>query len=598
MYCHRALLCLALAGCVSTPVGNQNKLKPGTWVEAKGRMVNGKPIVDEIDELPRTESDKAEKVEITAAAKPLSATELQVVGVKLKTDAETEYESEDKKAIDPYMPKDGEWVRAKLRSKDGQFKLRTIRKSEAREQFKIEGELSEIDSADSEIVVGGISLPFVQGASIGTLNDRASDDPLALFKADDQKGVPFTIQATESLFLGGSGSADYTEENDYDLDRTTERDQQKMGGSFALDLLYLFPDKSSYAIFEGSASRNDTENDNIERADTSTDNYQVTRAAVSLAVAERVQLLVGRTDFEDEREWLFDRTMDGFRAIYNDGPWRFDLGEAIGRDVLSTNNDTTDTTLGVTMVRYRITPDWWIGSYLLVREDDTAIDHEPVLFGLRSIDEQKYGLSHSAELGFARGHSRWAINNNNSTNDEQADSTEDIDGWAFDVMAKYTFENEWRPNVLLGYAYGSGEKDSSPQMGYRQSGYNDNNAKIGGVTSIRYYGDVFRPELSNIAILTAAASFRPFENAALSFIYHTYVQDYASQTQPLNDLRIGTGSVPNGRDPDLGSEVDLVFGYRGGLWTAEAVLGRFEPGPAFDGLDPATKFDLTIRFSF
>ena len=54
MYRHQALLCLALAGCISAPGGNQAKLKVGTWIEAKGRMVNGKPIVDEIDELERT----------------------------------------------------------------------------------------------------------------------------------------------------------------------------------------------------------------------------------------------------------------------------------------------------------------------------------------------------------------------------------------------------------------------------------------------------------------------------------------------------------------------------------------------------------------
>jgi hypothetical protein len=98
---------------------------------------------------------------------------------------------------------------------------------ENRDQFKVEGELGEIDTADSEIVVGGIRMPFIPGASIGTLGDRASDDPLALFKADDQKGVPFTIQATESLFLGGSGSFDYTQEDEYDLDKTNERDQQQ-----------------------------------------------------------------------------------------------------------------------------------------------------------------------------------------------------------------------------------------------------------------------------------------------------------------------------------------------------------------------------------
>lgn len=561
-------------------------------------MVNGRPVVDEIDELERTESDKPEKVEITAAAKPLSATQLELIGLKFAVDEETEYEAANKDPISPFQPTDGEWLRVKLRNKDNTVKVRTIRKSETREQFKVEGELSKVESADSEIVVGGIRLPFQQGASIGVLGDRASDDPLALFKADDQKGVPFSIQASENLFLGGSASVDYTDEEEYDLDRTSERDQSQVSESFNIDALWLFDDKASYAIFEAGAGRNDNYNDNPTRADTTNETVQITRGALSLAVAERIQLLVGRTDFEDEKEWLFDRTMDGFRAIYNEADWRLDVGAAVGRDFAAPTNNTDNTKLMMSMLRYRMSPDWWLGAYLIKREDDNARDHEPVLFGVRSIDDPKVGFGHWAELGFARGHSRWAINDGGPIDDEVANNVENIEGWAFDVLARYTFEDDYRASFALGYAYGSGERDSSATQGYRQSGFNDNNAKLGGVTSIRYYGDVFRPELANVAILTAAASFRPMTNTSLSAIYHTYLQDYASQTAPLNDLRIGTGSIPNGIDPDLGWELDLVLGYRAGLLTVEAVLGHFEPGPAFDGQDAATKFDVTARISF
>ncbi len=592
------LTCLLLSSCVATEQSTAAKLQLGTWIEAKGRMVNGRPVVDEIDELPRGSSDKTEKVEIIAAAKPVSATELEVVGLRFSADSETEYESADKQAIQPFQPADGEWLLLKLRNKDNAFKVRTIRKSEVREQFKVEGELSQIRAADSEIVVGGIRLPFQQGASIGTLGDRSSDDPLALFKADDQKGVPFSIQASENLFLGGSASLSYTDKEEYDLDRTTERDSASASESLNLDALWLFNDKASYAIFEAGAGRSDTNNDNPTRADTTNESLQITRGALSLAVAERVQLLVGRTDFEDEKEWLFDRTLDGFRAIYNDSDWRVDVGAAIGRDFAAPANNTDGTELYMSLIRYRMSADWWLGGYVLKREDHTAHDHEPVLFGLRSIDDPKVGLGHWAELGFARGHSRWGINDGGPINDEVAAQVEDVNGWAFDLLGRYTFDNDLRPSLQFGYAYGSGEKDSSSVQGYRQSGFNDNNAKLGGVTSIRYYGDVFRPELANIAILTAAASFRPLPNTSITAVYHTYLQDFASQTAPLNDLRIGAGSIPNGRDPNLGWELDLVFGYRAGLLTVETILGHFEPGPAFDAQEPATKFDLTARISF
>lgn len=579
-----------------------NRIRPGTWVEAKGRMINGKPIVDEIDELERTESDKKDKIEITAQAKPTGKGELELVGLPLKTDAETEYENDKKEPIDPYDPADGEWVRAKLRNKDGEYKLRTLRKSEVREQFKVVGELDSINQADFELSVGGIRMPYQQGVSVGSLGDRASDDPLALFKADDQKGVPFSIRATENLFLGGSGTLEYTDEDEYDLDRTTERDQWSTGATANIDALWLFNDKASYAIFEAGFGRSDTYNDNPTRADTTNEVAQINRAAVSLAVAPQVQLIVGRTDFEDEKEWLFDRTLDGFRGIYDNGEWRFDVGGAVGRDIGSPTNNTENTQLLISMLRYRMTPDWWIGGYVLGRDDQTLLDHEPLLLGLRSIDDPKVGFGHWAEFGIARGHSRWGTNPGGPpagpANGALLDEREDIDGWCFDLLAKYTWDNDYRPCILLGYAYGSGERDSASTQGYRQSGYNDNNAKLGGVTSFRYYGDVFRPELANIVVTTAAFSFRPIPNTSLTAVYHTYLQDYAAQSGPLSDLRIGNGSAPNGRDPDLGSEIDLVLGYRANLLTVEFLFGRFEPGPGFDAQNPATKFDVTARISF
>lgn len=597
-----AILCLLLAGCVSNEQDGLKRIRPGTWIEAKGRVVNGRPIVDEIDELERTDSDKKEKVEITAAATPKGKGELEVIGLLLKADAETEYENDQKELIDPYDPVAGEWVRAKLRNKDGEYKLRTLRKSEVREQFKVVGELDSISAADFELSVGGIRMPYQQGVSVGALGDRASDDPLALFKADDQKGVPFSVRASENLFLGGSGTLEYTDEEEYDLDRTTERDQVSTGATANLDALWLFDDKASYAIFEAGFGRSDTYQDSPTRPDRTNESAQINRAAVSLAVAPRVQVLVGRTDFEDEKEWLFDRTLDGFRGIYDDGDWRFDVGAAVGRDIGSQPNNTENTQLYITMLRYRMTPDWWIGSYVLGRDDQTVLDHEPLLVGLRSIDDPKTGFGHWAELGMARGHTRWGNNPGGPpggpSNSAVLDDRQDIDGWCFDLLAKYTFDNDYRPCFVLGYAYGSGEKDSNSSQGYRQSGYQDNNAKIGGVTSFRYYGDVFRPELANVVVTTAAASIRPLPNTSLTAVYHTYLQDFAGQDVPITDLRVGSGSVPNGRDADLGWEIDLVFGYRANLFTVEFLFGRFEPGPGFDAQDPTTKFDVTARISF
>lgn len=591
------ILLLPLAGCVATDQDGFEKLRKGSWIEAKGRMVEGKPVVDEIDELERSESDKADKIEVTGQTTASTPTQLELLGLRLQPDKDTEYEDADKKKVDRFVPATGEWLRVKLRNKDDEFKLRTVRKSDAREQFKVEGEIVALDAEKSMLSVGGIQMPLAPNSSVTMLGERAADDPLALFKADDQKGVPFSIRASNNLFLGGGISGSFSLEDEFDLDRTTQRDRTATDGQVKADALWLFDDKASYAMLEVEAGRADTYVKNSP--DRYTESAQVTRAVASIALGDGLQLLVGRQDFDEEREWLFDEVLDGVRLIRADGPWRFEAGAAMGRDVGASTNDTDDTAMFEAMARYFVTKDWALGAYVLQRKDQTVFDHEPLLYGLRSIDEPRYGLGHWAELGFAAGHSRRAINDNGLIDDEVADTVEDIDGWAFDIGALWQLDAPLRPAFAIGYAFGSGERDSASTQGYRQTLYNDNNGKLGGVTSVRYYGELLRPELSNVAILTVAAAFRPIPRGSISVLFHTYTQDYAAQSGPRNDLRNGTDSIPNGVDPDLGYELDVVFGYRtaGGL-TIDLVGARFEPGPGFNDQDSATKLDLTARFSF
>lgn len=591
------LFLLPLVGCVSTQSESYEKLRVGKWVEAKGRMVDGKPIVDEVDELKRSESDKADKFELTAQTQSASPESLEVLGLTLKPDAETEYEGMEKESIAKFVPSNGEWVRLKLRSKDDQIRLRTLRKSEPRDQFKVEGEITALDPATSSLSVGAIKMPVAQAASVTMLGERNADDPLALFQADDQKAVPFSVVVNDNLRLGGGGTFASDAQDEYDLNRANTRDRTSTSFSGKLDALWLFDDKASYAMVEIDAARGDTYRRGSP--DSTTETFQLTRAVTSIALDDNLQFLVGRQDFDEEREWLYDEVLDGGRFVWILDHWQFDVGGAIGRETLASPNNTEDMGLLTAMVRYRIDADWTLGAYVLDVTDNTVFDHEPMLFGLRSIDEPRYGLGHWAELSFARGHSRFMLNNGGPINDSVGTDVEDIEGWAFDLGAQYTFEGDLRPSFVLGYAYGSGKRDSAADQGYRQTSFNDNNGKLGGVTSVRYYGELLRPELANLAILTCGATIRPFRNGSLSLIYHTYTQDFAAQSGPFNDLRIGTGSIPNGIDPDLGSEIDIIFGFRAASRvTVELAGSRFEPGAGFDGQDAAHKLDFTARFSF
>ncbi len=591
------LLLLPLVGCIAPEPNAFSKLRPGTWVEARGHIVDGKPIVEKIEELARGESDKADKVEVNGPTTKATTTELDLLGVSLQPDAETEYEDADKKSIDPFVPEAGEWLRLKLRSKDDQLRLRTVRKSEARDLFKVTGEIAAIDAENSTINIGGIHLPLTESANVAALGERGGSDPLALFQADDQKAVPFSVQVNDNLRLGGGVSGGLEFDDEYDLTRTVQRDRTKTALDGKLDALWLFDDNASYAMFEVNTGRADTMS--LSGPDTHREALQVARAFGSLHVANHLQLLLGRQDFSEERKWLYNEVLDGVRLMYVDGDFETDAGTSVGRQVAAENNATEDTVLFNLNVRYHLDTDWVLAGYALKRRDDTIFDHEPQLFGIRSLADPRYGLGHWGELSFARGHSQFGVNAA-GVNSSRLDAVEDIHGWAFDIGAMYTIRGALRPAFAIGYAFASGEKDSSTHQGYRQSGYQDNSDKFGGVTSVRYYGELFRPELTNLAVFTAAATVRPFADASISLVYHTFTQDFANQQGPFNDLRFSSsGSAPNGRDPHLGDEIDIIFGYRAARQVTLEVAGsHFEPGPAFNNQDAANKLDFTARFSF
>jgi hypothetical protein len=139
-----------------------------------------------------------------------------------------------------------------------------------------------------------------------------------------------------------------------------------------------------------------------------------------------------------------------------------------------------------------------------------------------------------------------------------------------------------RTFLTLAYAFGSG--DANPNDGedrnFRQTDLQDNEDRWGDVTRFKYYGELFDPELSNLDIFTAGIGIRPISRASVDVVYHLYRQDKAATRIWDSDLR----TRPNGRSDKLGSEVDLVVGYRqreGSRLTLELVLGYFMPDEAF-----------------
>ena len=64
------LLVLLLHACVSPEQDPFRDLRAGSWVEAKGDVLDGHPVVREVAELDRAESDTGDKMEETEIHAP------------------------------------------------------------------------------------------------------------------------------------------------------------------------------------------------------------------------------------------------------------------------------------------------------------------------------------------------------------------------------------------------------------------------------------------------------------------------------------------------------------------------------------------------
>lgn len=568
------------AGCIAACAGSPSaaaSLRPGAFVEAKGRILDGVPHVDEIDELPRGTEDKGDKFEVTAAVERATADRVVVLGTEFEVNAETEHESADKAAVAPFVAQPGDWLRIKARQGDDGPRARTLRRIDPREQWQVEGEVRSFDLGAGRIAVGGVQLNLGQDPDIELLAARDSNDPLSLFLADDQKAVPFTIRVGDRWRFGGQASANLEWNDEFDLDRADEGDRFKPSLRGKVNALWLLDDAGSYALGEFAFGRDETHREGGETTHETV--AELTRAFASVAVADNLQVLAGRQDFDEAREWLYDEILDGVRAVARAGTLQFEVAAALGREFAAEDNDTEDTGLLVASLRWQPEADWLLSAYALQRTDDGAAEFEPLLFGVRSLHRPRYGIGHWLEVGAARG----------SVGDR------DVDGYAIDAGVTHAWDAGWRPTLTIGYAFGSGERDGADTIGYRQSGLQDNNAKLGGVTSVRYYGELFDPELANLGVATVAFAVRPATGWSCSLLLHDYRQDVAATTTPDSGLR----TVPTGLSSDLGREVDFVVGYRlERRLTLELTTGRFLPGDAFADDDPANLIEFTARFSF
>lgn len=122
----------------------------------------------------------------------------------------------------------------------------------------------------------------------------------------------------------------------------------------------------------------------------------------------------------------------------------------------------------------------------------------------------------------------------------------DVFGWAFDSRLEASLNMPYDPTFILGYIYASGDNGSGSNSAFRQTGLESNTSFFpdGRVqSSLRQYGEVLRPELSNLHILNMGVNVPFFKNGDLNFHYYSYWR--------ANDK---TGLLSNGIDQRLSNK--------------------------------------------
>jgi hypothetical protein len=325
---------------------------------------------------------------------------------------------------------------------------------------------------------------------------------------------------------------------------------------------------------------------------------------------------VGRQPFEEPRRWWWDDDLDAVALRYRSESWFFELGvgRELPRKALLEYIDPEEE--GVIRVLARA--DWLYFknhglSLFFLHQNDTSATQSPGdkvqrsredssdarlwWGGLRAIGNEPLTeqgeLSYWADLAMVLGHEKVLEFTAAGGNKEIVTSrrSRQVRGWAIDLGGRWETELPGRPMLIAGYAIGSGDKnpDSGPDLSYRQTGLQTNDEEF------RTYGEILRPELSNLSIPVLAVRFPIFSKSHVEFAYRHFRQLYAVPS--LRDARIKAD--PDGIHKNIGEEWMLYSIIK--QWKKveiELVAAAFRAGSAYGPLSGRIAYSFFTKISY
>lgn len=432
-----------------------------------------------------------------------------------------------------------------------------------------------------------------------------------------------TLLFNRPLTIGGKYEVSPEHRANYDLNSDDERDLTRVNQDFRLEMLYEHGPTLAVFLEPQILYRWDRRSD---RGDDS--EFEIRRGQswiyYSFLPDSGLALQVGRQNLKERRSWWWDADLDAARLYFRRPTIVAELGIAKEVFPISLDDDIPaeqeDVTRGFARWKWK----WanlqnleffWLserdrsGSYednIVIGEDrEDPRDAELDWLGARAIGRWKTKslgtLFYWTDVATVTGIEDLTDFSDTGDGLIEANGSRRVNvrGWAIDTGLTLRPRKNRQLSFTASYAIGSGDDDPDPlhDRSFRQTGLNSNKDKNRGVTRFRYYGELLRPELSNLRVLTFAIGRRLLSASSVDLVYHNYQQVYADTI--LRSARI---DLPlTGENTDIGDEIDLVIGIEEWQqWEMQFIGSVFFAGDAYraGGREKAYRADLQLKYIF
>jgi hypothetical protein len=335
-------------------------------------------------------------------------------------------------------------------------------------------------------------------------------------------------------------------------------------------------------------------------------------------------LQIGRQGFWEERNWWWDDDLDAVRLFYD--AQRLYAEFAVLWESGPVSTDATYNPEDHAIIRLLGHTEWnwagdhWLDGFFLYHNDRSSRqrvgqrvkvesedpnDAELLWLGVRlsgEVDLGRFGELEYLLDGAWVGGNEIVIDFTEERENQRylrvSSRTERaVSGWALNAGISWETTFPGRPTLTLEYALGSGDRTSErgTNRAFRQTGLHSNEGRFDGVNYFHYYGELLRPELSNLHIWTVAVGFEFWHSSSVEFVYHVYHQVHPAPF--VRDARLDAD--PAGKRRAIGQEWDVVVGLQEWKHVDIELIGSlFRAGPAYGQLSGRTAFGVFFEIDY